>query len=63
MESEGEMMKETKLKLCPFCGGKVIIGKNNHDIYVVECTNCYISVCALSGSKKWLIEAWNRRAG
>lgn len=67
------MDNETKLKPCPFCGGKAEIddmsfGQQNHE-YTPFCTNpkCLVFYLGyhdngLYKSKAKAIEAWNRRA-
>ena len=58
-------MPETKLKPCPFCGGKAYI----HDAICddgaylftfVQCHTCKANIEGFS-SKEKAIEAWNRR--
>lgn len=52
----------SKLKSCPFCGGKAIaywrsfLGKK---IYCIECKDCEVSFTGVK--KKQAEEAWNRR--
>lgn len=33
-------MSSVELKSCPFCGNGVIIGKDNHNKFLIECENC-----------------------
>lgn len=33
-------MSSIELKPCPFCGNGVIIGKDNHNKFLVKCENC-----------------------
>lgn len=62
-------METKKLNRCPFCGGKVKVENIAFEIgdkyYMVQCENeaCGASCCFGEGSKKEIIERWNRRAG
>lgn len=62
-------MKTKKIKSCPFCGGKVkvenIFADNGDEYYMVYCENedCGAGSCFGEGTKKEIIERWNRRAG
>lgn len=55
----------TKLKPCPFCGGKARLVPYGDEHYFVSCTN--IKCCATAGrhmqNKDEAIKAWNRRDG
>ena len=59
---ERQKMKETnKIKLCPFCGNRIMsINDDSYGMYV------YCDICGAQGAKKTTkldaIEAWNRRA-
>ena len=69
-------MAEIKLKPCPFCGGGVLIAKDNHDKVLIECENCKLlfgievengtelveGSRAMFDSVEEAVEAWNRRA-
>lgn len=48
----------SKLKKCPFCGGKAI--KSNDKSYV-ECTKCGVKIDYFACGKGDAIAAWNRR--
>ena len=55
----------TKLKPCPFCGGKVQVKKTVHNGRIIKCQNCKV-LFALSGVgnadiDERIREAWNRR--
>ena len=56
------MTEETKLKPCPFCGGKPVIYKSmlNRMVWVV-CSECDATSLS-SFNEETVIEAWNRRA-
>ena len=56
------MTEETKLKPCPFCGGKPVIYKSMPDRRAwVMCSEC--GATSPSGFReKTAIKAWNRRA-
>lgn len=56
-------MKETELKLCPFCGGKakVVVDDETETLLIIQCTECKAQTAGhdfLSSA----IYAWNRRA-
>ena len=55
----------TKLKPCPFCGGKARLVPYGDEHYFVSCTN--IKCCATASrhmqNKDEAIKAWNRRDG
>ena len=55
------MTEETKLKPCPFCGGKPVIYKSISDRKAwVMCSEC--GATSSSGFReKTAIRAWNRR--
>lgn len=64
-------MKDTVLKLCPFCGGKAEIkiataliygalSSEIHHQYKVHCTNCYAETIYYSKPED-AINAWNKR--
>lgn len=57
--------KMTKLKPCPFCGGKARLVPYGDEHYFVSCTN--IKCCATASrhmqNKDEAIKAWNRRDG
>ena len=56
-----------KVKACPFCGGKVIRGKNESsevkgvsvDVWKIWCDNCGAMIQGPTKEKAG--EAWNRR--
>lgn len=62
-------MGTKKLNRCPFCGSRVkidnIAENNDDEYYMVQCENedCGASSCFGEGTKKEIIERWNRRAG
>lgn len=63
-------METKKIKSCPFCGSRVKIINIADDeeckYYMVQCENVYecgAGCCFGEGSKKEIIERWNRRAG
>jgi restriction alleviation protein, lar family len=72
----GERMPETKLKPCPFCGGKAYYRTPTHlkgtafDVMTVECKQCGASPYAVEvyendteeNKRKTIAEFWNRRA-
>ena len=56
----------SKLKPCPFCGGKARLGQAgfNYDLYYVECTNpeCdAMPTLRYQPLKRYAIDAWNNR--
>ncbi len=61
-------MPETKLKPCPFCGGKgVLNNEENRIVSFVKCVQCgaesgLVRVSAEYCADDKAIEAWNRRA-
>lgn len=65
-------MKDTKLKPCPFCGGKAYIGQTKKSLkaqYSVSCSNSQCIASRLSNpfvmhylSIAEATNAWNRRA-
>lgn len=58
---KGEMM--SKLKPCPFCGGKAVLTLSHcqDGTYVVGCVDCNCEMDYME-TKEETIEAWNRRA-
>ena len=62
-------MKNTELKPCPFCGKHKRIRVEHyfngsyagHDIYYVECGNCWSTGAKLK-TERGAVAAWNRRA-
>ena len=59
------MDKIKPLKPCPFCGGKAVAYKDPSCIpltirYKAICKDCYGQM--YRGTKKKVVEAWNRRA-
>lgn len=63
------MIKEVKLKLCPFCGGKAELshGGVNRDTYsYVYCKECHVKTEVVKISLEYCsderaIESWNNR--
>ena len=69
-------MNDTKLKPCPFCGGKAEIFFDDYKKYLIQCSNCSAFVGieiengvelkdgwrATFGTEEQAAEAWNRRA-
>ena len=54
-------MSETKLKPCPFCGGKSVVTWW-HGKYCVQCTDCGVIVqMPLRGTREEATELWNTR--
>lgn len=64
-------MTELKLKPCPFCGGKVVIGQT---AYVSRSNDCLVpglfaithqscGIYILDKSEEAVAERWNRRTG
>lgn len=53
----------TRLKPCPFCGGKAVgsSGGGYWAYYRIECTRCYVMTGKWS-SKTTAIKKWNARA-
>lgn len=56
----------TKLKPCPFCGGKYITGYEGRDCYVVYCEECHAKV-EVGIRAMWCAAAvaytnWNKRS-
>ena len=56
-------MKKDKLKRCPFCGSKDVELKRYHDLFGVECNNCYRPSWSYWSTKRIAVEAWNKRTG
>lgn len=59
-------MDNTKLKPCPFCGGKAEfdnIGDHGEDFFMVCCDDCGASACFgdASETETGAAQAWNRR--
>ena len=64
-------MKEIKLKLCPFCGGKAEKVEKHDDLafktlIYIRCTDCRAMTHIFDKFSEWfdeeyLIECWNRR--
>lgn len=68
-------MPKIKLKPCPFCGGKALIAKDNHDKILIECETCHLFFGidvengtelfegwkAMLGSVEEAVSTWNRR--
>lgn len=57
---------ESKLKPCPFCGGRALIGvhiciKERKTYYTTHCQKCGVSDLKHHKSEDEAIEAWNRR--
>lgn len=51
-------MNETKLKPCPYCGNRVLIGKDNHDKFIIECKNCKLLFGIEVEDGTELVEGW-----
>ena len=54
-------MNETKLKPCPFCGGKARRYYGNHDMHGVVCNKCGAKQYGYANQAS-ATKAWNRRA-
>lgn len=52
----------TKLKPCPFCGGKAICMNAGSGVYYIRC-KCCGSITQTSLGKQLATKAWNRRDG
>lgn len=52
--------KETKLKPCPFCGGKAGVYQDYHGFYTVQCDKCGIGTLHKYDEIE-VINDWNRR--
>lgn len=50
----------TKLKPCPFCGGKVQDTLSDDFVFLVSCINCRVTM--RDDDIASLFERWNRRA-
>lgn len=53
-----------ELKLCPFCGGEVIletVDDNSPEGYYIYCPKCDFESGVYS-EPKFIVEKWNRRA-
>ncbi len=55
-------MNNTKLKPCPFCGGKAELYKSwwLGQYFQVTCTKCRVTT-RVGGTKKGIAAMWNRR--
>lgn len=49
----------SKIKPCPFCGGKPIVDKNQNSVY---CADCHMGT-PWTDSIEDAIKTWNRRVG
>lgn len=54
--------KESKLKPCPFCGGKAEVSSIIGGGSAVICKDCEIKTSYIFSSKESAIEFWNRRS-
>ena len=53
----------TKLKPCPFCGGKAVLDEYNGrecTCYHIECPQCHIGTQVMY-SETMVVDKWNRR--
>ena len=69
-------MSKIELKPCPFCGKQVLIAKDNHNKFLIECENCklFFGIEVENGTEifeGWkatlssveeAVRSWNRRA-
>lgn len=60
-------MEKHKVKICPFCGGKVIVIKSPIGIIFFKCKGCgcivSFDMLEYNNHPEKAIEAFNRRAG
>lgn len=61
MKKGEQIMADIKLKKCPFCGGKAILGTMPYNGWFrVMCAGCCASSAKYSTEER-AAEAWNRR--
>lgn len=59
---ENKMIRDERLKPCPFCGGYAVIGELGNGTYVPYCRKCNTEYGKDFKTVNGAVRAWNRRA-